>query len=235
PITLSVPENWIKYRNFGILAVILLMVGLGVGLMLGGKQEIQPREIAPERVRLLLSGAIVVAIASLLIINITAERADSHTQGHSSQMLKLSVVQSQQVKAEIMGDVSATVGQPAKLAVQVTNPTTGQPATDVLLTIKTTPTEDEWVAFAYEGVADAKGQLTWEQQFFDGAPHKIEVKILPQPQARRQFSPLRIAQNIDVEGVAPPLHSRLIVLACFTGLLVLGLAIGLRLRNRLVW
>ncbi|MEP0886254.1 hypothetical protein NDI49_32490, partial [Trichocoleus sp. ST-U3] len=86
-LTLSVPENWVKYRNFGILAVILLAVGLGGGLVIGGKQDIQAGEIAPERVRLLLSGAIVVAIASLLIINITAERADSHTQGHSSQKL----------------------------------------------------------------------------------------------------------------------------------------------------
>jgi hypothetical protein len=234
-LTLAVPENWVKYRNFGILAVILLAVGLGGGLVLGGKQDIQPGEIAPERVRILLSGAIVVAIASLLIINITAERADSHTQGHSSQKLEPSVVQSQGVKAEIIGDVSATVGQPAKLAVQVTDPTTGQPATDVLLKIKTTPAEDEWVAFAYEGVPDAKGQLTWEQQFFDGAPHKVEVEILPQPQARQQFSPLRIAQNIEVEGVAPPLHSRLLVLAYFTSLIVLGLVIGLKLRHRLVW
>jgi hypothetical protein len=70
-LTLSVPESWVKYRNFGILAVILLAVGLGGGLVLGGQQQIQPGEIAPQRVRLLLSGAIIVAIASLLIINIT--------------------------------------------------------------------------------------------------------------------------------------------------------------------
>jgi len=29
-LMLSVPENWVKYRNLGILAVILLGVGLGV-------------------------------------------------------------------------------------------------------------------------------------------------------------------------------------------------------------
>jgi hypothetical protein len=234
-LTLSVPESWVKYRNFGILAVILLAVGLGGGLVLGGQQQIQPGEIAPQRVRLLLSGAIIVAIASLLIINITAEVADSHTHGHHSQTNEPAVLQSQGVEARISGDVQATVGQPAKLAVQVIDTTTGQPATDVMVNIKATPAEDKWVAFAYQGVTDAKGQLTWEQQFFDGAPHKIEVEVSPQPQATRQFPPLRVAKSIEVEGVAPPLQVRLIVLAYFTSIIVLGLVIGLNLRRRSVW
>jgi hypothetical protein len=234
-LTLSVPENWVKYRNFGILAVILLAVGLGGGLVLGGQQQIQPGEIAPQRVRLLLSGAIIVAIASLLIINITAEVADSHTHGHHSQTKEPAVLQSQGVEARISGDVQATVGQPAKLAVQVIDTTTGQPATDVMLNIKATQLEDKWVAFAYQGMTDAKGQLTWEQQFFDGAPHKIEVEVSPQPQATRQFPPLRVAKSIEVEGVAPPLQVRLIALAYFTSIIVLGLVIGLKLRRHWVW
>jgi hypothetical protein len=234
-LTLSVAESWVKYRNFGILAVILLAVGLGGGLVLGGQQQIQPGEIAPQRVRLLLSGAIIVAIASLLIINITAEVADSHTQGHHTHPKEPAVLQSQGVEARISGDVQATVGQPAKLAVQVIDTTTGQPATDVMLNIKATPAEDKWVAFAYQGMTDAKGQLTWEQQFFDGAPHKIEVEVSPQPQATRQFSPLRVAKSIEVEGVAPPLQVRLIVLAYFTSIIVVGLVIGLNLRRRWVW
>jgi hypothetical protein len=234
-LTLFVSENWVKYRNFGILAGILLAVGLGGGLVLGGQQQIQPGEIAPQRVRLLLSGAIIVAIASLLIINITAEVADSHTQGHHSPTKEPAVLQSQGVEARISGDVQATVGQPAKLAVQVIDTTTGQPATDVMLNIKATPAEDKWVAFAYQGMTDAKGQLTWEQQFFDGAPHKIEVEVSPQPQATRQFPPLRVAKSIEVEGVAPPLQVRLIVLGYFTSIIVLGLVIGLNLRRRSVW
>jgi hypothetical protein len=186
-------------------------------------------------VRLLLSGAIIVAIASLLIINITAEVADSHTHGHHSQTKEPAVLQSQGVEARISGDVQATVGQPAKLAVQVIDTTTGQPATDVMVNIKATPAEDKWVAFAYKGVTDAKGQLTWEQQFFDGAPHKVEVEVSPQPQATRQFLPLRVVKAIEVEGVAPPLQVRLIVLAYFTSIIVLGLVIGLKLRRRWVW
>src|SRR5919199_4905329 len=118
-LTLSVPENWVKYRNFGILAAILLALGLGGGLVVGGKQHIQPGEVAPQRVRLLLSGAIIVAIASLLLINISAEVAESHTHGHQPNKSEPAVRASQGVEARILGDVEATVGQPARLAIQV--------------------------------------------------------------------------------------------------------------------
>jgi hypothetical protein len=101
----------------------------------------------------------------------------------------------------------------------------------VALKIKVIQTEDEWIDFAYEGVTDAKGQLLWEQQFFDGAPHRVEVEVSPKPQAKHQFSPLRVAQVIQVEGVPPPLQVRLIVLAYFTSILILGLVLGLRLRR----
>ncbi|HEY9904421.1 MAG TPA: hypothetical protein V6D43_18630, partial [Candidatus Sericytochromatia bacterium] len=188
-LTLSVPENSVKYRNFGILAVILLGLGLGGGFVLGGKQSLEPGEIAPQRVRLLLSGAIIVAIASLLIVNISAEFAESHAHEHHahehhdhehhSPKLQPATLQSQGIEARLLGDVEATVGQPAKLAVQVIDATTNQPATDVIVNIKATQSENEWVAFAYQGVTDAKGELAWEQQFFDGAPHKVEVEVLP--------------------------------------------------------
>lgn len=236
-ITLSVPENWVKYRNFAILAGILLVLGLVGGFVLGGKQEIQPGEIAPQRVRILLSGAIIVAIATLLIINISAEVADSHSLHHSDQSpsSEPAVQKIEGIEAKISGDVQTTVGQSAKLEVQVINPQTNQPVNDVIMKIKATQLEDKWVAFAYEGVADLNGKLTWEEQFFDGAPHKIEVEVSPKPEAKLQFSPLRVAKNIEVQGVAPPLQVRLIVLAYFTSIIVLGLLLGLRLKRKLFY
>ncbi len=237
-LTLSVPENSIKYRNFGILALVLFAVGIGGGLVLGGEQQIQEGEIAPQRVRLLLSGAIIVAIISLLFINISAELAESHTAHHKQDSPKLeepAMLQSQGVEARISGDMEVTVGQLANLAVQVSNAQTGQPVSDAILNIKATPVEGEWVAFAYQGVTDTKGQLKWEQQFFDGAPHKVTVEVSPQPQAQLQFLPLKVVKQISVEGVAPPLQSRLMVLAYFTSFIVLGLVLGLQLRRRLIW
>lgn len=233
-LTLSVPENWVKYRNFGILVGILLIVGIGGGLVLGGQQQIQTGEIAPQQVRLLLSGATIVAIASLLIINISAEVAESHAHSHEPQsQTKAPAFQaSKGVEARLIGDVQATVGQSAKLAIQVLDTTTNQPANGVMVNIKATQTENNWVTFAYQGMTNTNGQLAWEQQFFDGAPHKIEVEASPQSQTKRQFSPLRMAKEIEVEGVAPPMSVRLIALTYFTSIIVLGLLLGLRLRKK---
>ncbi|MBD2448376.1 hypothetical protein H6G76_14655 [Nostoc sp. FACHB-152] len=251
-LNLSVPENGVKYRNFAILAVILLLVGLGGGWVIGGRQETQPGEIAPQRVRLLLSGAAAVAIVALLAVNLSAEMAqsqtshgdhhhhtaadsaaDHHTSAAEPETDNYGIVRQQGLEVQLLGDNSATVGEPAKLQVQVLDQKTKQPVSDVLLNIKTTALEDGWVPFAYQGIPDATGKLSWEQQFFDGAPHNIQVEVSPQPNASRQFSPVRVQKNVDVEGVAPPLSIRLIVLAYLTGIIIVGLLVGLQLKQKL--
>ncbi|MBN3942838.1 MAG: hypothetical protein V7L21_19825 [Nostoc sp.] len=240
-LTLTLPENPLKFRYFGILVVILLAVGLLGGWVIGGRQTIQPGEIAPQRVRLLLSGLIVVAIAALLWVNISAELAESH---HTMSMSmpgmgeevppssKPAKLQSQGLYMQLSGDQSATVGQPAKLQVSISDPKTSQPLTDVVLKVTTTQLENNWVAFAFEGTPDNNGKLAWEQEFFDGAPHSVVVEIAPQANAKEQFQPFQVAENIPVEGVAPPMSVRLISLTYFTGIVVIGLLLGLWLRHR---
>jgi hypothetical protein len=232
-LTLSVQENWVKFRNFGILAVILLVVGFGGGWVIGGQQNIQPGEIAPERVRLLLSGAIIVAIVAMLAINLSAEVAHSHTTQHTPSTNNSGVVQQADLQAQILGDKSATVGQTATLGVKVIDQKTNQPAKDIVINIKTTQLENGWPAFAYKGIPDATGQFIWQQQFFDGAPHKVEIEVSPLANAARQFSPLRLEREIEVEGIAPPLTTRFIALGYMTLIVILGLLIGLGLRRNL--
>jgi hypothetical protein len=238
-LSLSVLENWVKYRNLGILATILFAVGLGGGWVIGGGQKIQPGEIAPQRVRLLLSGVTVVAIAALLFVNVSAEFSQSHgsmAMSHGTEEAppsdKPSKLNAEGLAVQLSGDSSATVGQPAKLQVSVMDAKTFKPVTDVALKVTTTQLENKWAAFAYQGIPDLNGTFAWQQQFFDGAPHRIEVEIAPQANANRQFKPFQVAQNIDVEGVAPPLHIRLITLAYFMGLVGLGLLLGLKLQRR---
>lgn len=234
-LTLSVPENPLKYRYTGILTVILLFLGLGGGLVIGGRQQIQPGEIAPQRVRLLLSGATVAVIASLVIVNVSAQFAESHAHGHEEHQQRVkqpAVFQSQGLELKLVGDVHATVGQPAKLAALVLDAKTGQPVKDVNLSVKATPLDDDWIVFAYQSTPDSTGKLAWQQQFFDGAPHKIEVLVSPQPKALRQFKPFGVAQEIKVEAVATPLRVRLISLAYFTSIFGLGLALGLWQQQR---
>jgi hypothetical protein len=242
-LTLSVGENWVKYRNFAILAVILLLVGFGGGWVIGGQQTITPGEIAPQRVRLLLSGTIIVAIASLLFVNISAEVANSQSSGHShhhhhhhdSAPVDNSGVSRQQgLQAQLLAADSATVGKATALQVKVIDEKTNQPLPDVQLNIKTTILEDDLATFAYQGIPDATGQFTWEQQFFDGAPHKVAVEIAPQANASRQFTPFQIQREIDVEGVAPPFTVRLISLVYMTAFVIVGLLIGLGLKRKFV-
>ena len=240
-LTLTVPENWLKYRNLGILVAILLIVGVVGGLAIGERQQLQLGEIAPQRVRLLLSGAIVVAIAALLFVNVSAEIAQSgmsmpmsHVSEPTPSSEQPSTIQSGELQLRLSGDVSATVGQPANFQVNVIDPKTSQPVADVFLKIQATQLEDNWLAFAYQGVPDPTGQLKWQQQFFDGAPHKIEVEVAPQANAARQFQPFQVAKTIEVEGVAPPLSVRSIVLAYLTGVVIVGLLLGIWLRRNRV-
>lgn len=62
-LTVNVPEPAVKYRNLAILAVILIVVGFGSGWILGGDRTVRDGEIAPQPVRMLLSGMTGVAIA----------------------------------------------------------------------------------------------------------------------------------------------------------------------------
>ncbi|HBB31698.1 MAG TPA: hypothetical protein DDZ80_11200 [Cyanobacteria bacterium UBA8803] len=233
-LKLSVPESGVKYRNFAILAGILLMVGLGGGLVIGGQQQVEPGEIAPTRVRLLLSGTIILAIAVLLVVNIRAEFSHSEMSHHTHEESlgdNSGIVQSQGLDVRLLGDSNATVGKPANLNVQLTDIQTNKPVTDAILSIKTTPLEDEGVTFAYQGVPDATGKFIWQQQFFDGTTHKIEVEVAPHPKAVRQFQPFQISKTIAVEAVEPPLYIRFIALAYMTGIVAIGLLIGLKLKS----
>jgi hypothetical protein len=232
-LTLSVPENWLKYRNFFILAGILLVVGLIGGLAIAGQQQISTGEVAPTRVRLLLSGLIVMAIAVLLFVNVSAEIVQSqmsmpmsHLRESVPENSKSGIIQSQGLEVQLSGDPNAKVGTPANLKVQLIDTKTNVPVTDAVVDLKTTQLENNWLAFAYQGVLNEAGKFAWQQQFFDGAPHKIEVKVAPKPNAARQFEPFQVRREIEVEGVAPPLLVRSIVLGYLIGIVGIGLLSG---------
>ena len=229
-LTLDVPENPVKYRNYAILLVILLAVGIGGGWIMGKQSLLQRGEIAPVRVRLLLSGAVLVAIASLVVVNVSAEVSKSHDHSHTMPE-KTAFANNSQLQVQISGDKYATVGELANLQVSAIDSKTNQPLTDVTFKLKTTDLENNWVAFAYEGIPDATGKLKWQQQFFDGAPHKLEVEVIPNS-ANSQFKPVVATEEIEVAAVATPLLTRLISLGYLIGTVIIGLAIGLTSRRK---
>jgi hypothetical protein len=234
-LNLNVRENPIKYKYFVAIAAILLSLGLLGGWVIGGQEELQQGEIAPQSVRLLLSALTVVAIITLIVINISAEVAEAHGSGHNSnstETIAPSSQKSQGLEINLEGDKNATVGKLANLALQVKDTATGQPITDVALQVKAIATEHNLTVFDYKGIPDEEGKLIWLEQFFDSSPHKIEVEATPLAGSSRQFAPVKVAQEVEVETIAPPMYIRLIGLFYFTAFVGIGMAIGLLIQHR---
>ncbi|MCA6573340.1 MAG: hypothetical protein IM535_12275 [Pseudanabaena sp. M38BS1SP1A06MG] len=233
-LNLTVPENPLKLTYFPFVLAVLLVIGFGGGWVIGGSQQIKVGEVAPRPVRLLLSGVTVLAIASLLFFNISAElvKAQSGMESETLATNNYGLVESQGLKLELTGDKSIAVGQMATFQAKLTDIKTNQPVSDVMVAIKSTQLENNWVAFGYQGVANSLGLLTWQEQFFDGAPHRVEVEVSPSPISSQQFQPFKASQEIDVEGIAPPMSVRFIGLFYFTTVLVFGLITGLWLQRR---
>lgn len=241
-LVLNIPENSIKYQNFAKLALILAAVGLTGGWVIGGKRVTKSGEIAPQPVRLLLSGVTLVSIATLLYVNVSAEIVQSgmsepmsHTMAgkeHSAMMeapkesKPSNTISSQGIKLAIAGDTTATVGKPAKFQVKAVDEKTNQPVAGSL-SVKTTNTEkdDKWVSFGYQGTTS--GELAWQSGLFDGSGHQVDVEFTPV-----NGTPIKVSQPVEVEGVAPPLSVRLISLGYMTGITASAFLLAFYLRRR---
>lgn len=233
-LTFAIAENAGKYQNYFILLGVLILIGLAGGWIIGTQEKIELGEIAPQRVRLLLSGVTVAAIASLLWINISAElpavHSHSHadhdhdhghhhpTHDHSETQILANQSKTAALNVELLGDKSAMVGQLANFQVKAINPETQKPASDLPLTIQASQLEGDRVIFATQAQTDAQGQFSWQAQFFDGSPHQVKVTI----PANAEANPLQVGQEIEVEGLEPTLLIRLISL----GYMVIPLAIA---------
>lgn len=225
-LTFNVPENTLKYTNLAILAIILLAVGLGSGWILGSDRIVEEGEIAPQPVRMLLSSMTIVAIVVLLLVNWSAEIAASNVEFAAFPQTTPVVDRDGVVRLELSGDTQAVVGNLATQAVEVTNSTTGEPITDVRIRVESVALENNTPIFAYQGTPDNTGKLTWQEQFFDGAPHRVTVTVTPLDNSSQQFTQLQVSQEIEVEGIAPPLFVRFISLLYFTLIFVVGLIAG---------
>ncbi|MBD2088286.1 hypothetical protein H6F67_00150 [Microcoleus sp. FACHB-1515] len=226
-LTLAVSENSVKYRNVGILITILLLTGFGGGWVIGGDQTAREGEIAPQPVRMLLSAATLLAIVVLLTVNITAEIAEARSPHHSAAAsADPAIAQAQGIRVELLGDRQATVGQTATQTILVTDTTTQEPIANTAVNLQAIALEHNERVFTFAGVTDQSGKLTWQQQFFNGAPHQVSATIAPETNSSRQFAPIQVAHEVEVEGIAPPLTIRLISLIYFTAIFVVGLIAG---------
>lgn len=235
-LSFAVPENAAKYRNAAILAGILIIAGLGSGWLVGGdgeafpgnrsmQSQIQPDEVAPQSVRLLLSGMSLVAIAALLFVNISAELHPAHSHGEVQIEPDTALQSAKDLEIRLSGDQQATVGQLASQTIQAVNLKTGSPAANLAVEIQTVALEQQQPVFNYAAKTDSQGEITWQTQFFDGAVHQIVAKVVEPNTPNKEA--LQVSHMVEVEAIEPPLYIRLISLSYCTGLFLLSLLIGM--------
>jgi hypothetical protein len=228
-------ENPLKYRNVAILLSVLFLVGLGGGWVIGGKQTVLPGETAPRQVQWLLSIAALVVIGVMLYLSITAEQADAHGQGHDNALAWEEVLKAKPIPDHITAVIEeqalAVVGQVVPLSISVTD-VNGNPIENATFTVEARSVEYNRPVLNFVARSDSQGQFTWHLQFIDGSPHQVIVNVAPNPESDIQFPPFALAKTIEVEGIAPPLLTRLISLGYFTSVLALGTGVGFWLKRR---
>lgn len=246
PVTLRLPERSVRYRNAALWALALLAIGLGGGWIIGGNPTVQPGEVAPQRVRFLLSGATVAAIAALLYVNIRAELglipASGAGHGHAHAPAPVAAQSAgaggdvaavgpgaaigSAVAADTLAPLqvtftsspSATIGAPAAQAITVTDGVTGDPVAAVPVVLEIRDQEHDRPVFSYTPTTDDRGQIHWRSQFFDAADHQIVATPLGTNAPTRQF--------MEITALKPPLSVRLISLGYLMAFFGVGLGAG---------
>jgi hypothetical protein len=234
-LTVNVPENPVKFRNFAILAGICTLVGAVGGFFIGQPQgsaeESRSHLGIPDPVRLLLMGLTLTAIAALIFINVSAEFQGGHSSmvGMAPPTKTPLMAQDKEQVLNLDGAKEARVGTAESFQAKLSNRRTGQEIPSAF-EISVFNTEKNWKLFSI--ATPIANHMRWKQQFFDGSGHRLEVRT---PRYGKQPA-LTTKRSVSVEGVAPPVWVRLKALAYLTGCVALGLfgtmgLRGLRLRS----
>lgn len=235
-LTVSIPENPVKFRNFAILAGLCTLVGIVGGFFIGQPQG-GPTLGIPESVRLLLFGLTLIAMAALIFINVSAEFQSSHSSmgGMADKMspMKAPSMEQDTDKKQVLkldGAKDARVGTAESFQAKLIDRRTGQEVPSAF-EVSVFNTEKNWKLFSIATPVDK--HLRWKQQFFDGSGHRLEVQTPP----HKNQQALTTKRSISVEAIAPSVFVRLKALAYLTGCVALGLfgtmglLRGLRLRS----
>ena len=231
-LTVNVPENPVKFRNFAILAGMCTLVGAVGGFFIGtpqGRLDLRSILGIPESVRLLLIGLTLTAMAALIFINVSAEFQGGHSSmaGMANTPINApSIAQDKEQVLNLDGAKEARVGTAESFQARLTDRRTGQEIPSAFK-VSVINEENNWKLFSIATpIAD---HLRWRQQFFDGSGHRIEVQTPP----HKKQPALTTKHSISVEGIAPPVSVRLKALAYLTGFVALGLfgMLGLTLRS----
>lgn len=104
--------------------------------------------------------------------------------------------------------------------------------TNVRVKLQVVGLEHDEPIFKFDGQPNQASEFDWQQQLFDGAPHQVTATVSSLASSPRQFSPIQVAHQGEVEGIAPPLYIRFVSLMYFTAFFTVSLIIGIVLHRR---
>jgi hypothetical protein len=222
-IKLQLDENPVKILNFAWLAIVLALVGFAGGYLIGGKQETKEDQLAPTKIEVLLCVAAIVAIVAMFTLAAGAEIGT-----HNNCQRKEVIGGSDQLMAtggcyslEFSGSHAIDVGDLAKFTALLKDTRTNLPVANVPVEIAVIQSEEQFTDLAFTALTDERGEVSWKQTFFDGAPHKVNARVIDS-----KGTSLKTWLIVRVVPIHPPLARRLIGLAYMVAFLIAGFVSG---------
>lgn len=217
-LTFTLRETPDEWRNLALLLSGLLVVGVVSGFIIGRSA----RALGPG------AGALLALCLWLL--------AAAPARAHERDDLAFDFPAAESngeiaVRLELTPHTSAT-GRLTEIQGAVTDPHSGQPVPNAQITLAMIHAEDGIQVFRTLLPAPG-GEFNWRHQFWDGAPHYLEIQVTPGP-GGSAFTPLTRRVAVDVEGAAPPAAVKVKLMAWLLGVMTLGMLGGYRwgLRQR---
>ncbi|HEY9881598.1 MAG TPA: hypothetical protein V6D29_24305 [Leptolyngbyaceae cyanobacterium] len=220
-LTLGVRENQAKYRNALVLVAILIAIG-GFGGWVIGRGAVSQSAGLPHSVQQLLLWGIVLTATALLVLNISAEMASSHSDSVHAAPISAQG-KNPAVTAKLEGEQFAFVGQPAHQSITVKSANDQALPIDLKLQVEVVDLESQEAVFSYSNWLK-NPNFAWDWQFYDAAPHQVRATLSSASLTTQQ--PIELGHVVEVQGKEPPLTTRFITLGywllIFTGAMLAG-------------
>jgi hypothetical protein len=207
-LTVKVPNHWAMYHNVSLLTIGLLVIGWIGGRVIRHWRLAGMGDHLQQNMGVMLSGLTGVVITGLLAVNVSAELSSAPDQMLEWQKAERPTLKAESVDLKLNGDRDATVGRLISLQIQATDLLTGQPARNQLFKITVTRLDNDQLAFAYQSLTDATGQLVWQQQFFAPGSYYVDAEAIPQQTPIVPAMPLKVSKTLQIKDLPQPMMTR---------------------------
>ncbi|VAW15812.1 hypothetical protein MNBD_BACTEROID05-532 [hydrothermal vent metagenome] len=214
-LSLSVHENPIEFRSLLIFIALLLGFGVIAGFIIGRGAPMKEAAFA--------------SLILMLSIGITPSIAFADHPAHGQDAASIGAFTENATNEGInldftMNPGAGKVGMLNELTLTAKN-SDGQFIANTNFDVKLWHIEDDKPVFSTV-LFGKNGQANLNFQFFDGAEH--EVRII----ATNLLGSVSLARIVEVEGIHPPISTKVKTTIYFTLIVFLGIIAGLRLQRK---